>query len=311
MNKIFSIIFGATLAFSMASCMDSHDEPNTDNFLITAKQIGEPNTTIYGVKEKFKTPISTNNTFEQVKEDIIFEGVVVGNDVSGNLYQTIVIRHIGSTPEATDDQCIQVGIKHTILYPYFALGQRIRVNLKGLYVGNYSRTPKVGQPYYTSSGNLRLGPMLLEKVATNIQLIGKPNSEAPELTPRDFTTSEGEQWLRDSNNRNYLNSPMLAKVSGLIKEVQGSEKDNPATGALSGRKEPLPKIFAPEVLYDAGYAVDRTLLLKSNNSSITIRTSTQNDIAFLPIPADTHTYTGIMSYYSNWQMQMRSVNDIK
>lgn len=310
MNKIFTLLSGVLLASSLTACMDNVDEPDTSQILITTPQMAEANATIYEVKEKFKTSISTNNTFEKVKEDVIFEGIVVGNDVSGNLYQTLVLRQINSTAGATDDQCIQVGIKHTILYPYFKLGQRVRVNLNGLYIGNYSRTPKVGEPYYTSSGNLRLGPVLMENVRKNIFLVGEANPDAPELTPRDFTNAAGEAWLRATANRNYLNSPMLATVSGKIKEVQGTAATQAATGALSGKKEPLPKIFAPEALYDAGYAVDRTLQLATNTSTVTIRTSTQNAISFLPIPSDTRTYTGILSYYSAWQLQLRSVKDI-
>lgn len=311
MNKITTFLIALAATFTLGSCMDTHDSPDTTQLRITASQMAEANTSLLQVKERFQTSITGNNTFEQVKDDVIFEGIVVGNDVSGNLYQTLILRQIGSTPGAQDDQCITLGVKHTILYPYFPLGQKVRVNLKGLYIGNYSRTPKVGAPYYTSSGNLRLGPMLMEQVATQLMLVGKPNLNAPELTPRDLTTAEGESWLRASANRNYLNSPMLATVSGLIKEVQGDAATMAETGALSGKLEKLPKIFAPEALYDAGYAVDRTIQLKNSSTTVTLRTSTQNDISFLPIPTDQRSYTGILSYYSGWQLQLRSTNDIQ
>lgn len=297
------------MALSLTACMDSHDEPDTSHLTITASNIAAPNTTILEVKNKFKNAITGNNTFEQVKEDLIFEGVVVANDVSGNLYQTLVLRHIGSTAGAIDDQCIQIGIKHTILYPYFALGQRVRINLHGLYIGNYSRTPKVGEPYYTSSGNLRLGPMLMSRVASNVQLVGTPNTTFPELTPLDLTTTQGENWLSTKSNQNYLNSPILASVIGTFAEMQGAARNKADKGALSGKKEPLPKIFAPEALYDAGYAVNRNLVTP-NGTTITLRTSTKNVLSFLPLPDDTRHYTGVMSYYSGWQLQLRSANDI-
>ncbi len=309
MNKLYSLLMGGVMAFSLTACMDSHDEPDTGRLTITATHLAAPNTTILDVKNKFKNAITGNNTFEQVKEDLIFEGVVVANDVSGNLYQTLILRHIGSTAGAADDQCIQVGIKHTILYPYFALGQRVRINLRGLYIGNYSRTPKVGEPYYTSSGNLRLGPMLMERVAHNVQLVGKPDTTLPELTPLDLTTTQGATWLADKNHQNYLNSPILASVIGSFREMQGTARNKAEIGALSGKKEPLPKIFAPEALYDAGYAVNRNLVTPAG-TTITLRTSTQNDLSFLPLPADVRHYTGVMSYYSGWQLQLRSPHDI-
>lgn len=43
---------------------------------------------------------------------------------------------------------------------------------------------------------------------------------------------------------------------------------------------------------------------------MTLRTSTQNNIAFTVMPQGENTFTGMLSYYSGWQIQLRSVNDI-
>ena len=309
MKKIFSLMAAALMAFSFTSCLDTSEEPDVTEFSITATDIPAANTTIAAMKDKYSSQMSTNNAFVQVNEDVIFEGVVVGNDISGNLYQTLILRSIESTPGAADDQCIQLGIKNTFISPYFPLGQRLRVNLNGLYVGNYSKTPKVGQPYYTSAGNLRLGPMLLQLCATNIQKVGTPDPSAPELTPMDFTTAEGQAWLKASANRTYKNSPMLAKAYGYMDEMSEAKRESRKKGELSGEWEPLPKIFAPKALYDAGYAVDRTLVL-DNSTKVTIRTSTQNTISYLAMPTDKRTYTGIFTYYDGWQIQLRDVDDI-
>lgn len=293
------------MALSVTSCLDQYDEPDVKDFAVTAPSMAEPTHTIAQMKEKFSAQMSTNNSFKLVDEDVIFEGVVVGNDISGNLYQTLILRQIGpGGVGSSDDQCIQVGVKNTFISPYFPLGQKVRVNLNGLYVGNYSKTPKVGQPYYTSAGNLRLGPMLFQLCEKNLYLVGKPDLSAPELQPLELS----DAWFKDTKNQNYKNSPMLARATGYIKEMQGNKADRPSTGELSGDTEPLPKIFAPKALYDAGYAVDRTLVTSAGE--MTIRTSTQNDIAYLPLPADTRTYTGIFSYYSGWQIQLRDVDDI-
>ena len=294
MNRILSLALAGALSLSLGSCMDHNEVPDNARALITAQQLPAANTDIL-----------------QVKEDVIFEGVVVANDISGNLYQTLVLRDIKSTPGAPDDQCITVGVKTSTLFPHFALGQRVRINLNGLYIGNYSRTPKIGRPYYTSAGNLRLGPMLLEDVSTHIALVGTPNPKAPELTPRDLTTAAAASWLENKSNRNYLNCPLLATVSGKIKEVQGAEANTPAKGTLSGKLEPLPKIFAPKALYDAGFGVDRTLMLDNSTAGFTIRTSVRNNISFTRIPTASCVYTGVLSYYSDWQLQLRSLDDIQ
>lgn len=318
MKKILSLLlFAGCTTLPFASCMDEYDEPNTDNRVVVTSpvSVGEVNTTIGEVKDKYcassaGADISRNasNFCTRVNEDLVIEGVVVANDVSGNLYQTLMIRNIDAA--AGTDQSIILAIKNTCLYPYFPLGQRIKVNLNGLYVGCYSKVPRIGQPYYTSKGNLNLGPMLLNMCATNVELVGEPDLSAPELVPEDLTDATGEAWLRAEANRVYSNVPRLATVSGLISEVQGAAADKADLGANSGNYEPLPKIFAPEALYDDGYGVDRTILLKSNTSKVTLRTSTQNNISFLPIPTDLHSYTGVLTYYDGWQVQLRDTYDI-
>ena len=317
MKKILSLLLlGASTLLATTSCVEDFAEPNTDDLIITSPtSVGEVNTTIRQVKDRFcasstGADISRNasNFAFKVNEDLIFEGVIVANDISGNLYQTVMIRNID--PATGEDQSIIISIKNTCLYPYFRLGQRLRINVNGLYVGVYSKVPRVGQPYYSSQGNLNLGPILLDKCRTNIELIGEPDLTAPELVPEDLTDNTGEAWLRASDNKAYSNVPRLATVSGLIDEVQGAKADKADRGELTGNFEPLPKIFGPDELHDAGFGVDRTILLKSNNSKVALRTSTQNNISFLPIPQDVRRYTGILTYYDNWQIQLRDLNDI-
>lgn len=292
MKKIHLLLAAISLCPIMG-CMDDYDEPDTDNYLVTSStDIGDTNYSIAQLKEEKSSLFSQSNAFEEVKTDQIFEGVVCANDESGNLYQTLLLRDIDTSRDTSDplrDQAIVLAIKHTFLTPYFPVGQRIKVNLKGLYVGCYSKLPKIGQPYYTSSGNLRLGPILFELCKTNIQLIGSPDTLCAECQPLERDPA----WLRATANRTYLNYPQLVTVRGTIEEADGEA------------------IFAPDDLKDAGYGVDRTLTNSENNTKVTIRTSTQNEISFEPMPTGEHSYTGLLSYYSSWQVQLRTLKDIK
>ena len=106
-----------------------------------------------------------------------------------------------------------------------------------------------------------------------------------------------------------INAPVLATVEGYFSAVQGANKDKAETGTVeefAGQKEPLPKIIAPEVLRDAGYGVDREI--KVGNQKMTLRTSTENDISFTQIPEGKVRLTGIMTYYSGWQIQLRDIH---
>ena len=325
MKQYLSILSAGTVAVMLLSaCMGDVDDPNV--WALTSESVGAtapqgslpaPNTTIYALKERYSSYFANNNTWTQIKQDVVFDGVVCANDEGGNLYQTIMLRDIDT--QAGTDASIILAIKNSCLFPYFRMGQRVRVNLKGLYLGNYSYMPRIGQPYWTSvittgssTGNYRLGPILFELLQTNVELIGLPNPDAPELVPIDYTSEEGERWLTNSSNQNYRNCPQLVTVRGYIKEMYKAYADIAESGQYLDGKEPLPKIFAPEVLEDQGYGVDRTLMfVHQSGKSMTIRTSTQNDVAFLPLPADTCTYTGVMSYYIGWQLQLRDTNDLK
>lgn len=293
------IILAATffVASTFTACMDNVDEPPVvaDAGITSPIPVGEVNTTIKALKERFQGSITSNNTFELVTENIVFEGVVVGNDVSGNLYQTLLLREI--LDDGTD-QCIQVGIKNTHLCPYFPLGQKVRVNLDGLYIGNYSYVPKVGTPYKTSAGNIRLGPMLLEDSRTHIQLVSGPSDEkkAALLTPIEVDGA----WLNSSINRNMYNTPLLATMVGTFSEANGE------------------RIFAPNVSveensadgYDAGYARNRNFMVGS--TKVLVRTSTRNEISYTVIPSGQVRVTGMLTYYgSDWQLQMRDLKDLQ
>lgn len=321
MKKYIPILIFGLLATT--ACMDNTSDPVVDD--LTSENVGVTassgtlpavTTTIYELKERYSSYFTNNNTWTEVKKDVVFEGVVCANDISGNLYQTIMLRDCSDTKY---DASIILAIKSSCLFPYFQLGQRVRVNLNGLYIGNYSKMPRIGQPYWTSvittgsaTGNYRLGPILFELLRSNVELIGDPDPSAPELTPTDLTDASGESWLVNSGNQNYRNAPMLATVRGYIKEVYKANRSIAESGQYLTGKEPLPKIFAPEVLEDQGYGVDRTLMfIYQSGKSMTIRTSTQNDIAFTQLPTDTCTYTGVMSYYSGWQIQMRDTTDIQ
>ncbi|MBP3228833.1 MAG: hypothetical protein J6M53_08660 [Bacteroidaceae bacterium] len=323
-KNILSLFIYGIAALGLTACMDDHDEINTYDLDVFATNVGEVNTTIGAVKARYCANSNnadltrgTANWSTKVTDDLVFEGVVVANDVSGNLYQNVMLRKIES--DGTD-QSIILRIKNTCLYPYFPLGQTVRVNLKGLYVGVYSLTPEVGQPYYSSYGNLNLGPMLFELLQTNVQPVGKPNTNAPELVAKVVD----ENWIKTSSNRNYQNSPMLVAVSGTIDEMsdanrgtalQNTEADE--NDEVYGKYEPLVmrggqffKYFAPDELHDKGYGVDRTIVM-SGGTKVTLRTSTENEIAFSLMPDDSRRYTGVLTYYgSAWQLQLRDLDDI-
>ncbi len=288
MNKILSSIKAGLLlsAIAFTACADPEEAPlltdGAEAGITSTTSVGVPNTTITDLKSTYSSVMTNNNQFVRVDDDLVFDGIVVANDVSGNLYQTLLLR------QADTDQFIQLGIKNTHLCPYFPLGQNVRVNLKDLYIGNYSYVPKIGQPYYTSAGNLRLGPMLLELCRTQVELIASPGDDkvAAALTP----IQADDTWLR--NNRDVNHTPVLATVEGTL---------TAADGKLT---------FAPYDEHDQGYGVNRAM--KVGSQTIQVRTSTRNEVSFTIMPTGRVSITGMLTYYgSDWQLTMRDLADLR
>lgn len=281
-----------SVCLSMASCMDDHDAPDVSNYSITKEtSVGDTTISISNLKDKYASVFTQTNAFTLIEDDEIVEGVVVANDKGGNLYQTLMLAEYNSDYDFVDpSNAIVLAVKNTCLYPYFPYGQMVRVNLKGLYVGCYSKLPKIGQPYYTSSNNLRLGPMLFELCKTNIYLVGKPADYINKIQPF-VLNDDSHEMFKNNAYQNYKNAPMLVTVTG--KFVGGDDQT----------------ILAPDELKDAGMGVDRDF--KIGNTTITVRTSTQNDVSFLKMPKGTVRLTGMMSYYDGWQLQLRSVDDME
>ncbi len=299
-NKYICMMAIAITAFSLTACMDQTDEPPVapDPSAVgftSSTSVGEVNTTINELKQLFSSYITSNNTFVKVEKDLVFEATVVGNDVSGNLYQTLLLREI--LDDGTD-QFIQVGIKNTHISPFFPLGQSVRININGLYIGNYSYVPKIGTPYKTSAGNIRLGPMLVEDCRTHVQLVTGPSDEEKDalLTP----IAVDGTWLSSSANRNKNNTPMLATVEGTFSEADGERIFAPD----------VPEAEDPENGYDAGYARNRKFVV--DGTEILVRTSTRNEISYTIIPSGRVKVTGMLTYYNKeWQLQMRDLNDLE
>lgn len=296
MKKYIYLAATILAACTFTACMDDVDEPpvKDDNGITSITSVGDVNTTIAQLKTRFKNSISARNSFEEVEDELIFEGTVVANDISGNLYQTLVLRDIR---DDGSDQCIQLGIKNTHLCPFFPVGQTVRVNLKGLWIGNYSYVPKIGQPYFTSAGNKRLGPMLFELCRTKVQLVDGPSALKKKalITP----LSKDEAWLSNKSNLNINNSPLLVTLEGYFPEANGERIFTPN---VSQEED-------PEEGYDAGYAKDR--IFKVGNTEVTVRTSTRNEISYTVIPSGRCRITGVLTYYDSWQLQLRELADLE
>ena len=122
--KNIKLLLVSMLAAVFSGCMDHHDDPT--NYTYGNPAVGEANTTIADLKTKYAGIVSSNKA-EEVQENLVISGVVVGDDESGNIYKNLYVNDGSGT--------LVVGINATGLYAFLPVGQKIAINCKGLYVG--------------------------------------------------------------------------------------------------------------------------------------------------------------------------------
>ena len=180
MKKIQYIIM--TLAcVLLASCMaDDYAAPETDEAPFGNNYIEETNViTIAQLKAKYATVIA-NDDMKQITDDIQIKGVVVGNDIEGNIYNEV------SIDDGTG--AFIICIAQGGLFGYLPVGQEILVDLRGLYIGAYGGQGEIGTPYTSASGSTYVSRMSRSIWNAHFKLLGEPHPE--NVVPVEFDLSK-------------------------------------------------------------------------------------------------------------------------
>jgi len=283
MKKVILMIMSGMLVF--ASCMNKWDTEEVSNDLYSNPNIGEPTTTISKIRSTYKSAIS-NSTYEMVNSDMVIEGIVVANDISGNIYQYIYIQGLNADGSIDKNNGgIGVGIKGLgCLYSIYPVGQKIRINLKGLYVGGYGKSPRIGMPYINTNGSMRLGPMTLQMMQNHIQKVGTPDPTAAEA--RQISASD-----LNANNIDNL-TPMLV----VMKNSTISDAGWP---------------YAHWEVGGDTYSEYHDININGTNVKQLLYTSTSATFAGDTIQSGVKTIYGLLNRYSSsYQLSLRSLDDI-
>jgi hypothetical protein len=269
-----TIKYLSTLALSLimaTSCMNDFDEPTFEQPPFGNNEIGEANTTIEGLKTKYASTISGNSVVE-ITDDIIIEGVVVANDETGNVYKQFIIND--------ETGAIVIGVNDVGLYAMVPIGQRVRIDCKGLHIGGYGKMAQIGGLY-----NGKVGRMNKSVYPKHVRIIGAPDLNQAEMQPETI----------DASFFTNENKDKLAKFVRL-EGVEITEADGTA-------------LWAPEEL-QYNNVVERKI--KMGNANIVLRMSTYADFANEAIPDGKLNINGVMTRYNDyWQFVISSTNDIE
>lgn len=266
--KYLSIL---ALSLIATSCMNNFDEPLFSESPFGNNEIGKATHTIAELKAKYASTIASG--VEDIKEEIIIEGVVVANDESGNVYKQIIINDTTGA--------IIIGVNDVGLYAMAPKGQRVRIDCKGLHIGGYGKMAQIGALY-----NGKVGRMNRYVYPQHIRIIGIPDPTQPEMIPDTIDSS----YFTDAN----MNA--LAKYVRL-EGVEITEADGTAT-------------WAPEELQNSSNVVERHI--KMGKTNIVLRMSTYADFANEAMPDGKLNINGVMTRYNNyWQFVISNTTDIE
>lgn len=290
-NIFATLVLGA---LGLGSCMNDNwkapdfgDNPPYGNNEIQpskTKQI-----TISDLKEKYANVFSSNG-YKLIEEDLQLHAVVNGNDQGGNLYKQISIQD--------ETGGIIVGINGTDLYAVMPVGQKLVINLKGLYIGAYGRMAQLGSEY-----NGGMGRMDVNVWKKNVRLVGDYVDVITQTTEGDVVKNDTTTVAMTAKADTITFSPVsdYNRMIGRIIHLNNVTISGDGTQTL-----------APE---------DGSVRLTSNcanrdikgggSNQIVLRTSTYSDFASRPIPEGKVDIYGVCTYYNGtWQILMRTNSDL-
>ncbi|MBQ8050727.1 MAG: hypothetical protein IJ197_04030 [Bacteroidaceae bacterium] len=236
--------------------------------------------TIAQLKAKYPK-YAENYTTTEITEDLQLRVRVTGNDVQGNLYNSIAVQE-----DASGDALI-IAISGNDLFAFLPVGQEILVNLKGLYIGGYGQQPQLGTPYTNASGSTYVSRMSNTIWLSHVKLLG---TAKPELVNDTIEFTSACDLEKDCGKLMTIKGVSIKGANGT---VTWASKDDPTV-----RSNSVSKYFA-----ESPY---------STQSKYMVYTSTYADFANTPIPQGKMNLTGIWKRYNNaWELVIRSIDDIE
>ena len=235
--------------------------------------------TIAELKALYATEIN-GNSLAQITQPMQIQGIVTGNDVGGNIYNSLYIQD--------NTGAIVISVGQGGLYGAFSVGQTVLIELNGLYIGGYGKQPQLGTTYTNPNkegATPQVGRMTRYVWQDHYKLI----PAVPGLTVEPLEVKYN------------LNSLDIANDCGKLITLKGvtlAEADGKAVYAPSDGSVTL-----------TANCANRTIKGVSN---VVLRTSTYADFAQQAMPTGRVDITGVASRYNDtWQFLMRDIKDIK
>lgn len=223
---------------------------------------------------------AANYTTTEITSDAKLRVRVTGNDVQGNLYNSIAVQ------EDESGDALIVAISGSDLYAFMPVGQELLIDLKGLYIGGYGAQPQLGTPYTNASNSTYVSRMPNNVWQSHVKILGK--ADPTKVVPTEFTSS-----CDLASDCGKLMTIKNVSIKGADGKVTWASKNDPTV-----RSNSVSKYFVESPYNDS--------------KSYMVYTSTYSDFANTPIPTGKMNLTGIWKRYNNaWELVIRSADDIE
>ena len=276
-KNIFLTMMLGLAASLMTACMDKDWEtPGFEQPPYGNNTLKETNVVSIAELKQMYPSYAANYTCTLMDKEAQLKVYVTGNDISGNLYNSI------SVQDDNGDALI-ISISEGSLYGYLPVGQEILIDTKGLYIGGYGSQPQIGTPYTNSSGNTYVSRMSSSVWQEHFRILpGRHEVNIPAYTVEEFKKLNIE---KDCGKLMTLNGVSIKGANG--QKTWASEKD-------------------------AGNQTSVTLYFNEMSTTYQIYTSTYCDFANDPVPTGKMNITGVWKRYNNyWELIIRDLNDIE
>ena len=295
MKKIHYLLL-ALVCGLFASCMDGNDglfndgwkapESLSDN-LYGNPSIKETNlVTIAQLKSKFSTEISTEGQYKQITEPMQIKAVVTANDIQGNMYNEIAVQD--------ETGAIFIGIAQGGVFGYLPEGTEILVELNGLYIGNYRKSPTIGTPY-KKDGDISVSRMPRALWLEHFTYTGQKKT----ITPEVFSTS----WNINTDAGKLCTIKNVTIKKGGYYNTDTKQYVDPYEFVKGESAYSHPDYSTS--WYFNEFSDEQT-------GGVQLYTSNYADFAAMKLPTGKMNLTGVIKRYRDqWELILRTIDDVE
>ena len=263
MDKLQNNILLVLLNLIISACVQNGEFGEPPSFCVDNELI--PNISFAEVKQLYKGEII------QIQEELVIEAYVNSSDASGNIFGSVFIQNSPENP--TDGLQMDLDLRQSHLF--FEIGQRVLINLRGLYLDGRNDVFRLGGTFRNAGGGLSVGRLPSNLVNDHFFVSCE---EAVVLQPSSVTLNE----LNDNQIGTLINIQNLQLNAASICEP-----------------------FAV-----AGENTDR-VLEDCEKNQILMRNSGFSDFQASILPLENGSITGVLTKFrDDYRLIIRDENDI-